>query len=132
MAGRAARLPGRHRTLRVPDRWWGTYGPQRYRVVLPAQIDHLGDTSSVAELTTVRVIPYRIETRGDIVVSMKEFRARTDEIYADPRGWSRAHVHFKRVRQRWRVLAGAEPGLVRPEILRRSVTATGAVGSVAT
>lgn len=77
---------------------WGTYGPQRYRVVLPAQVDHLGDASSVAELTTVRVIPYRIETRGDIVVSMKEFRARTAEIFADPRGWSRAHVHFKRVR----------------------------------
>jgi Protein of unknown function (DUF3152) len=80
-------------------RGWGTYGPQRYRAVLPGQFDHLGDTSSVAELTTVRVIPYRIETRGDIVVSMKEFRARTDEIYADPRGWSRAYVHFKRVRQ---------------------------------
>ena len=78
---------------------WPTYGPQRYRVVLPGQVDHLGDTSGVAELTTVRVITYRIETRGDIVVSMKEFRARAAEIYADPRGWSRAHVHFKRVRQ---------------------------------
>jgi 5-hydroxyisourate hydrolase-like protein (transthyretin family) len=76
-----------------------SYGPQRYRVVLPAQVDHFGDTSNVAELTTVRVIPYRIETRGDIVVPMKEFRERTAEIYADPRGWSRAHVHFKRVQR---------------------------------
>lgn len=74
-----------------------SYGPQRHRVVLPAQVDHLGDTSNVATLTTVRVIPYRIETRGNIVVPMKQFRERTAEIYADPRGWSRAHVHFKRV-----------------------------------
>lgn len=75
------------------------FGPQRYRVVLPRQQDHLGDASGVLRLTTVRVVTYRIETRGDIVVPMREFRERTDEIYADPRGWSRAHVHFKRVRQ---------------------------------
>lgn len=75
------------------------FGPQRYRVILPRQQDHLGDASGVLRLTTVRVVTYRIETRGDIVVPMREFRERAEEIYADPRGWSRAHVHFKRVRQ---------------------------------
>lgn len=95
-AGRTSQSDSGRFAFRISG--WGTQGPQRYRAVLPGRVDHLGDASGVATLTTVRVIRYRIETRGDIVVSMKEFRARTDEIYADPRGWSRAHVHFKRVR----------------------------------
>jgi hypothetical protein len=43
-------------------------------------------------------VTYRIETRGNIVVSMKDFRQRAQEIYDARRGWSRAYVHFKRVR----------------------------------
>lgn len=73
-------------------------GPQRYRVLLPERASHLADASSVEVLATVRVVTYRIETRGEIRVSMKDFRQQTDAIYADPRGWSRANVHFKRVR----------------------------------
>jgi len=73
-------------------------GPSRYRVQLEGRAKHLGAASRVLALTTVRVVTYRIETRGDIVVSMKEFRQRAQQIYDDRRGWSRAYVHFKRVR----------------------------------
>jgi len=73
-------------------------GPNRYRVELEGRARHLGATSPVRTLTTVRVVTYRIETRGNIVVSMKEFRQRAQEIYDARRGWSRAYVHFQRVR----------------------------------
>ena len=41
---------------------------------------------------------YRIETRGKIVASVSDFAKRAAQIYADPRGWSRAFVHFKQVK----------------------------------
>jgi hypothetical protein len=75
-----------------------SYGPQRYRVSLREQPDHLGATSGVVQLTTVRLVTYHIETRGKVRGALDSFRKRTAEIYADPRGWSRAHVHFKRVK----------------------------------
>jgi hypothetical protein len=59
---------------------------------------HLAATSEIRELATVRLVTYRVETRGKIVVSMKKFRQRAQQIYDDRRGWSRAYVHFKRVR----------------------------------
>lgn len=75
------------------------YGAQRYRVLLADRMDRLGDASEIGLLRTARVVTYRIETRGRIVVSLKDFREQADAIYADTRGWSRANVHFKRVRR---------------------------------
>ncbi|MFL6288555.1 MAG: DUF3152 domain-containing protein [Actinomycetes bacterium] len=76
----------------------GQYGPQRYRVVLDRRDDHLGAQSSSVEVSTVRLVTYVIETRGKVRGALPAFRSRTAEIYADPRGWSRADVHFKRVK----------------------------------
>ena len=45
----------------------------------------------------MRLVTYQIETRGKVRGALDSFRERTAEIYADPRGWSRANVHFKRV-----------------------------------
>ena len=74
------------------------YGPQKYRVVLGSRAFHLGAKSKVFEVRTVRLVTYVIETRGKVKGAMPSFRQRTAEIYADPRGWSRANVHFKRVK----------------------------------
>ncbi len=73
-------------------------GPAKYRVKLEGRDIHLSATSRVKKLTTVRLVTYRVETRGRIVVDMKKFKKRAQEIYNDRRGWSRAYVHFKRVR----------------------------------
>jgi hypothetical protein len=75
-----------------------TYGPQVYRVALESRDHHLGAASKPIRLTTVRLVRYHIETRGKVRGALDSFRKRTAEIYADPRGWSRAHVHFKRVK----------------------------------
>lgn len=74
------------------------YGPQAYRVVLDERDAHLGATSATMQLTTVRLVTYRIETRGKVRGILDAFKERTAEIYADPRGWSRSYVHFKRVK----------------------------------
>ena len=74
------------------------YGLQRYRVMLEARDHHLSAKSRTLEIRTVRIVTYVIETRGKVRSAMPSFRKRTAEIYADPRGWSRANVHFKRVR----------------------------------
>jgi 5-hydroxyisourate hydrolase-like protein (transthyretin family) len=73
------------------------YGPQTYRVALEARDAHLGAISGPMQLTTVRLVTYRIETRGSVRGALDTFKERTAEIYADPRGWSRSYVHFKRV-----------------------------------
>ena len=73
------------------------YGLDRYRVVVDARDHHLPATSKTLEIRTVRIVTYVIETRGKVKSAMPSFRKRTAEIYADPRGWSRANVHFKRV-----------------------------------
>ena len=73
------------------------YGLQRYRVMLDAREYHLPAKSKTLEIRTVRLVTYVIETRGKVKSAMPSFRKRTAEIYADPRGWSRANVHFKRV-----------------------------------
>jgi hypothetical protein len=74
------------------------YGLQRYRVVLPKRDAHMTAHSEGVRLRTVRVVTYVIETRGKVKSALPSFRKRSAEIYADPRGWSRANVHFKRVR----------------------------------
>jgi hypothetical protein len=74
------------------------YGPQRYRVVLDNRADHLGAQSASLEVSTVHLVTYVIETRGRVKGAMPSFRRRTAEVYADPRGWVRADVHFKRVK----------------------------------
>ncbi|MCZ3389798.1 MAG: DUF3152 domain-containing protein [Actinomycetia bacterium] len=73
------------------------YGPERYRVAVGERIGHLPAISEPWKLTTVRLVTYRIETRGKVAGVLDAFKQRTAEIYADPRGWSRSYVHFKRV-----------------------------------
>ena len=45
-----------------------------------------------------RTVTYRIETRGRITTSVREFARQAAQTYADPRGWRNAGVAFKRVR----------------------------------
>jgi hypothetical protein len=45
-----------------------------------------------------RTVTYRIETRGTITTSVKEFARLAAQTYADPRGWRNAGVAFERVR----------------------------------
>ncbi len=44
-----------------------------------------------------RTVTYRIETRGRITTSTREFARLAAQTYADPRGWRNAGVAFKRV-----------------------------------
>ena len=44
-----------------------------------------------------RTVTYRIETRGRITTSVREFARLATQTYADPRGWRNAGVAFKRV-----------------------------------
>jgi len=44
-----------------------------------------------------RTVSYRIETRGQITASVREFARLAAQTYADPRGWRNAGVAFKRV-----------------------------------
>ncbi len=45
-----------------------------------------------------RTVTYRIETRGRITTSVREFARLAAQTYADARGWRNAGVAFKRVR----------------------------------
>ena len=45
-----------------------------------------------------RTVTYRIETRGRITTSVRDFARLAAQTYADPRGWRNAGVAFKRVR----------------------------------
>ena len=74
----------------------GTY---HYRVVVPNTKAHRQATSERLSLDVVRVVTYQIERRGRIVASMEKFRKTVAKIYADQRGWSRAYVHFKRLKR---------------------------------
>jgi hypothetical protein len=47
---------------------------------------------------TLRTVTYRIETRGRITASVRDFARLAAQTYADPRGWRNAGVAFKRVR----------------------------------
>jgi hypothetical protein len=44
-----------------------------------------------------RTVTYRIETRGRLTASVREFARLTARTYADPRGWRNAGVAFRRV-----------------------------------
>ncbi|HVQ86736.1 MAG TPA: DUF3152 domain-containing protein [Actinomycetes bacterium] len=78
---------------------WAARGEYNYRVIAPATAKHRQASSQRLSLDVVRVVTYQIETRGHIVASMDKFRDRVAEIYADKRGWSRAFVHFKRIKR---------------------------------
>jgi hypothetical protein len=43
-------------------------------------------------------VTYRVETRGHITTSLKEFRAQAQETYADPRGWRSAGIELRPVK----------------------------------
>ena len=67
-------------------------------------------------LHVVRVVTYRVETRGHIVASLDGFKKQAAEIYADPRGWSRADVHFRASEEGRRLLIGVVAGEGRTEV----------------
>ncbi len=78
---------------------WNARGTYEYRVAVPENHRHRAAHSASLTLHVVRVVTYRVETRGHIVASLDGFKKQAAEIYADPRGWSRADVHFKRVKK---------------------------------
>ena len=87
---RSVRLPHRrHARLRAAGVPGGAREPRSTTWAPPA---------TPMRLTTVRLVTYHIETRGKVRGALDSFKERTAEIYADPRGWSRANVHFKRVK----------------------------------
>ncbi len=44
-----------------------------------------------------RIVPYMIDTRGNVEIPEQQFAERVHTILADPRGWSRLGVQFERV-----------------------------------
>lgn len=79
-------------------RGWAKRGAFFYRTAIGTTSSHGSVHSATLQLNVVRLVTYRIETRGRIVASVSDFAKRAAEIYADPRGWSRAFVHFKQVK----------------------------------
>ncbi len=77
---------------------WPDNRRYRYRIRLLPTAGRPGIVSRSVSLAVQRRIPYRLETRGDLVVDRRVFRDRVAEIYADPRGWSRAFIRLVRVR----------------------------------
>jgi len=78
---------------------WPARGTLHYRVVEPETAKHRRAVSAPMSLDVVRLVTYQIETRGHIVASLDAFKQRVAEVYADPRGWSRADVRFQRVKR---------------------------------
>jgi hypothetical protein len=74
-----------------------TTGRSRYRVVRRADAAHLAAAARVARLDAFRLHTYVVRKRGDVRVDMRGFRAAAAAIYADDRGWKRAHHRFRRV-----------------------------------
>jgi 5-hydroxyisourate hydrolase-like protein (transthyretin family) len=77
---------------------WPKRGAYVYRTAIASNASHRAVHSSALHLAVDWVVTYRIETRGKIVASLSGFAKRAAGIYADPRGWSRAFVHFERVK----------------------------------
>jgi hypothetical protein len=75
----------------------GSAGWKRYRVVRPADRDNLSATTVLPRLDNFRLHTYIVRSRGTITASMTIFAASVAATYADPRGWLRGHMRFKRV-----------------------------------
>jgi hypothetical protein len=63
-----------------------------------AQASVRGEGSVGYRVPVRRTVTYRIETRGRITTSVREFARLAAQTYADPRGWRNAGVAFKRVK----------------------------------
>ena len=74
-----------------------TVGWKRYRVVRPADRDNLAATTALPRLDNYRLHTYVVRSKGTIKASMTTFAASVAATYADPRGWLRGHMRFKRV-----------------------------------
>lgn len=72
-------------------------GRYPFRVVKPADADHLTAVSPTVALVWYRLHTYTVTTKGRIVVSVDAFRSAVAATYADRRGWSAAHRRFQRV-----------------------------------
>jgi hypothetical protein len=77
---------------------WPDNRQYRYRLALAARGANPGAVSGRVALAVERRVTYRVQTRGDLVVSRRAFRDRVAQIYQDPRGWSGAFIRFVRVR----------------------------------
>ncbi len=62
-----------------------------------AQATARGDGRVGYRVAARRTVTYRIETRGRLTTSVREFARLAAQTYADPRGWRNAGVAFKRV-----------------------------------
>ena len=74
-----------------------TVGWKKYRVVRRADQDNLSATTALPQLDNYRVHTYVVRSKGTITASMTTFAASVAATYADPRGWLRGHMRFKRV-----------------------------------
>ena len=74
-----------------------TVGWKKYRVVRRADRDNLSATTALPRLDNYRVHTYVVRSKGTITASMTTFAASVAATYADPRGWLRGHMRFKRV-----------------------------------
>ncbi len=74
-----------------------TAGWKKYRVVRRADRDNLAATTALPRLDNYRLHTYVVRSRGTITASMTTFAASVAATYADPRGWLRGHMRFKRV-----------------------------------
>jgi hypothetical protein len=74
-----------------------TVGWKKYRVVRGADRDNLSATRALPRLDNYRLHTYIVRSRGTITASMTTFAASVAATYADPRGWLRGHMRFKRV-----------------------------------
>jgi hypothetical protein len=74
-----------------------TAGWKKYRVVRRADRDNLAATTALPRLDNYRLRTYVVRSKGTITASMTTFAASVAATYADPRGWLRGHVRFKRV-----------------------------------
>ncbi len=63
-----------------------------------AQATARGGTSVGYRVPVRRTVTYRIETRGHLTTSVREFARLAAQTYADPRGWRNAGVEFRRVK----------------------------------
>lgn len=70
---------------------------QNYRVIWTVAGKPLA-TGVLPVLDVYRVNTYVVATRGAIVADVDTFAAQAAATYADPRGWTRAHQRFQRVR----------------------------------
>lgn len=74
-------------------------GFERYRAVRRTSAGVLEAVVALAPLDIYRLHRYVVATRGRVTADLDRFRAEVAAVYADPRGWRRAHHRFREVRR---------------------------------